>query len=209
MKKRAEFTDRFMFNRVVCNEDVCRRLIRALIGLEVHEITYINAEQSWEPGPGERGVRMDVVARADGRLIDLEMQVARETEMGRRLRYYQAAMDAATLEPDAGVREVLKYVKEGAVSGALTEEIDRLVDAYNDDREWVRRVLTWEQDTRIQCRRAREEGIEIGIEQGIERGENRFGALAARLIAEGRSDEIVLAAEDREARERLFEELGL
>lgn len=265
MTKRVKFTDRPVFNRVVCNEEVCRKLIRALIGLEVEEITYLNAEQSWEPGPGDRGVRMDVVARADGRTIDLEMQVARERHMGRRLRCYQAAMDAASMEPgdhyrelseshivfvcledpfplrlpaytirpacgeapeldtgsgmhwhvlnasawrdepDAGVREVLEYVKEGKVTGALTEEIDRLVERYNNDGKWVDRVLTWEQDREIQCGYAREEGFE----QGMEQGENRFGALASRLVAEGRIAEVSQAADDPEARERLFAEFGL
>ena len=210
-------------------------------------------------------MRMDVVVQADGRTVDLEMQVSQERHMGRRLRYYQGAMDTATLESgddfenlpechivficlrdpflldrpaytldisceeeptldpkvgtrwhvlnasawkdaaDTEVREVLRYVKEGVTTGTLTKEIDRLVERCNDDREWVSRVLTWEQDTRIQCRYAREEGFE----QGIERGEDRFGALASRLIAEGRSEEVVFAAENREARERLFEEFDL
>lgn len=269
MRERAEFTNRLMFNRVVCNKEVCRKLIHALLDVEVDDITYLNAEQSWEPGPGDRGVRMDVVARADGRLIDLEMQVARERHMGPRLRYYQAAMDTAALkpgdryrdlpeshivficledpfflglptytlgvaceeapdldpktgmrwhvlnalawedEPNAQVRELLKYVRSGVADGTLTREIDRLVDKYNDDKKWVSRVLTWEQDTKIQCEYAREEGIEIGIEQGIEQGEERSAILAARLIAEGRADEVALAAGDRGLRDRLFEEFGL
>lgn len=108
---------------------------------------------------------------------------------------------------------MLNYVKEGTATGALTKEIDRLVDACNDDQEWVSRMLTWEQDTRIQCRYAREEGIEeglaLGIEQGAAQAESRFAALAARLVDEGRSDEVILAAGNREVRERLFEEFGL
>ena len=44
-----------------------------------------------------RGVRLDVFARGDGRVYDIEMQVARERGLGRRMRYYQAAMDVGEL----------------------------------------------------------------------------------------------------------------
>ena len=58
----------------------------------------------------------------------------------------------------------------------MSEEIDALVDAFNEDREWVNRVLTYEQETEMRCRRAREEALEQGIEQGIEQGMDRLGA---------------------------------
>lgn len=98
-KHNLEFTNRWMFNRVVCQEGVCRGLIRALLGIEVGSITYLNAEQPYEPGAESRGVRMDVVAKEDGRMYDIEMQVGPETQIGRRMRYYQAAMDVGELAP--------------------------------------------------------------------------------------------------------------
>ena len=85
-KRRVEFTNRWMFNRVLCNEGVCRRLIQELLNIEVGKIDYLNAEQCYEPGGGSRGVRMDVGAKGNGRIYDLEMQVGPELHMGRRVR---------------------------------------------------------------------------------------------------------------------------
>lgn len=99
---RLKFTNRWMFNRVMCEEDVCREVLRAVTGIEAGEIVYLNAEQCYEPAAAEKGVRMDVVARESGRVYDIEMQVDREPSVGRRLRYYQAAMDVASLDKGHG-----------------------------------------------------------------------------------------------------------
>ena len=189
-------------------------------------------------------MRLDVFARGDGRVYDIEMQVARERDLGRRMRYYQAAMDVGELgsgedfgalpesyvlffcrhdaygkgEPayvierrcgahpdlavgdaspwvvlnasaweasaDPGLRDVLRYLRTGEAEGPLSSEIDALVGVFNEDREWVDRVLTYEQETEMRCRRAREEGIELGREEGA----GAVGALMAALLdAGGRS----------------------
>ncbi|MEC4273044.1 PD-(D/E)XK nuclease family transposase [Adlercreutzia sp. R25] len=78
---------------------MCRGLIHALLGIEVGSIRYLNAEQPYEPGSSSRGVRMDIVAKEDGRIYDIEMQVGPEAYIGRRMRYYQAAMDVGELGP--------------------------------------------------------------------------------------------------------------
>ena len=103
------------------------------------------------------------------------------------------------------VRELLQYVATGSATGALSEEIDGLVDGYNDDWKWVNRVMTLDEDIEYRCDMA----MEQGIEQGIERGESRFGALAERLVELGRAEEIALAVHDGEVRERLYAEFGL
>ena len=283
--EQIEFTNRWMFNRVVCNEEVCRSLIRVLLGIDVGELEYLNAEQSYEPGFESRGVRMDVVAKGGGCTYDIEMQLADEPGIGKRMRYYQSALDAGDLtrgddceklpeshiificmfDPyreglpvytfdrmcqecpklnagdcshwhvlnasawelaeDEGVRSVLEYVSTGAVTGPLSRKIDGLVARYNEDRKWVGRVVTLEQDMRMRCRWAEErgrqegleeglaKGIEQGIEQGVargrEEGERRFAALVARLAAEGRSGEIVCAAKDDSFRAKLLREFRL
>lgn len=98
-KRNLKFTDRWMFNRVLCEEEVCRKILRAALGIEVGEIAYLNAEQAKEPAAASRGVRMDVFAREGSRVFDIEMQVSSEDRIGRRMRYYQAAIDATELGP--------------------------------------------------------------------------------------------------------------
>ena len=108
-------------------------------------------------------------------------------------------------ETRSDLRDMLHYVQTGKADGALSRDIDSLVLTYNQDREWVNRVLTYEQDTEIRCQRAKAEGIE----QGIEQGEARLLALAQRLSAAGRLDDLLRAADDSAYRDALFEEFEL
>ena len=43
-KRSLKFTDRWMFNRVLCEKEVCRKVLRAALGIEVGEIAYLNAD---------------------------------------------------------------------------------------------------------------------------------------------------------------------
>lgn len=104
-------------------------------------------------------------------------------------------------ERRSDLRDMLHYVQTGKADGALSRDIDSLVLTYNQDREWVNRVLTYEQDTEIRCQRAKAEGIE--------QGEARLLALAQRLSAAGRLDDLLRAADDSAYRDALFEEFEL
>ena len=208
---------------------------------------------------------MDVFAREDGRVYDVEMQLARERHIGRRLRYYQAAIDAtelgegegyeqlpesyvifigavdfldagkplytiertcledcevpvgddshwivlnasaAELAADSVLRDLLHYVRTEQAEGPLSRQIDSFVERYNQDREWVTRVLTYEQDTEMRCRRAKAEGLREGVEKGMD----RLGSLMACLIDAGRLDDAKRAAEDASYRDLLLAEFGL
>ena len=264
-KRFLKFSDRWMFNRVLCEEEVCRKVLRAALGIEVGEITYLNAEQAKEPAAASRGVRMDVFAREGSRVFDIEMQVSPEGRIGRRMRYYQAAIDATELGPgedygllpesfvvffcatdpfrageavysiervcldapelvagddshwrvfnasaaedvaDPDLRDLLHYVATGRPDGALSREIDSLVEEYNRDREWVTKVLTYEQDTEMRCRRAEAKGIEQGIEQGMD----RLGTLVGLLLDAGRLDDARRVSEDAAYRDEMLAEFGL
>ena len=105
-ERKLEFQDRWMFNRVLCQEGVCRKVLRAALGIEAGEISYLNAEQCFEPLATGRGVRLDVLARGEGRVYDIEMQVAKERDLGRRMRYYQAAMDVGELGSGEGFADL-------------------------------------------------------------------------------------------------------
>ena len=73
----------------------------------------------------------------------------------------------------------------------------------------MNRVLTYEQETEMRCRRTREEALEQGIEQGIEQGMDRLGALVGLLLDAGRLDDARRVSEDAAYRDEMLAEFGL
>ena len=99
LQRKLRFSNRWMFNKVMMEEPICKHVIQAILGVKVERIDYLNSEQTIEPDPESRGVRMDVYVREGegGRVYDLEMQACVEPLLGKRFRYYQAALDAKEL----------------------------------------------------------------------------------------------------------------
>ena len=93
------FTDDFLFCKIMeSNEHICRRVIEVLLGIQVERIEYTNNQETVAIDIESRGVRLDVVAKGDGRIFDLEMQTAAEKDLPKRARYYQAMMDLDCLD---------------------------------------------------------------------------------------------------------------
>ena len=118
-------------------------------------------------------------------------------------RVFNASAAEDVADPD--LRDLLPYVATGRPDGALSREIDSLVEEYNRDREWVTKVLTYEQDTEMRCRRAEARGIEQGIEQGMD----RLGTLVGLLLDAGRLDDARRVSEDAAYRDEMLAEFGL
>ena len=59
------------------------------------------AERTLQPRVGSHGVRLDAWVRTSDALYDVEMQTYSREGLGRRMRYYQSAMDTAMLRPGA------------------------------------------------------------------------------------------------------------
>ncbi len=75
------------------DEHICRRVIEILLGIQVERIEYTHKQETLDIDIESRGVSLDVVARGDGRIFDLEMQTTTEKNLPKRARYYQAMID--------------------------------------------------------------------------------------------------------------------
>ena len=93
------FSDGPMFQRLMSNADICRGVVERVLGTKVVEVENIVTEQVIEPRLGSHGIRLDAVLAADGRTYDVDMQSYRKGRLAKRLRYYQASLDIATLGP--------------------------------------------------------------------------------------------------------------
>lgn len=99
------------------------------------------------------------------------------------------------------LRDFLRYVRTGVADGTISREIDSRVRECNRDREWMTRVLAFEQDAQIRCNRARKEGREEGMSE--------LSDLVARLLSEGRTDDVARAVSEPEYRDQLLAEKSI
>ena len=90
-------SDSPMFERVMGDAEICKGMIRVILGIEVDSIEYRNVEQRVVPQLGSKGVRLDAFVKADGRVYDIEMQSYRQPFLGARFRYYQSVIDTDSM----------------------------------------------------------------------------------------------------------------
>lgn len=94
MDRKLRISDAPMFNRVMSDQETCRIFLETVLGIEVERLEYVDAEHQHSPSLLGKAVRMDVFAKGAGTMFDIEMQAAVEPALGRRMRFYQGAMDA-------------------------------------------------------------------------------------------------------------------
>ena len=98
IKKWEELTiqDNFLFQKVMQNQRICKRLIEKLLDIRVKSITYPEAEKTFSVGIANKDIRLDLyVETDDGIVLDIEMQTtAKKSEwLPKRTRYYQSMID--------------------------------------------------------------------------------------------------------------------
>ena len=97
-----DFTNDLIFRWVMEHEENCLVILRAI--LPELKITAVKRRENEHPVnylafDDERGVRFDAIIEDDQeRFYDVEMQVANQPGLGKRVRYYQAQIDQETLK---------------------------------------------------------------------------------------------------------------
>ena len=97
-----DFTNDLIFRWVMEREENCLAILRAI--LPELKITAVKRRENEHPVnylafDDERGVRFDAIIEDDQeRFYDVEMQVANQLGLGKRVRYYQAQIDQETLK---------------------------------------------------------------------------------------------------------------
>ena len=97
-----DFTNDLIFRWVMEREKNCLAILRAI--LPELKITAAKRRENEHPVnylafDDERGVRFDAIIEDDQeRFYDVEMQVANQPGLGKRVRYYQAQIDQETLK---------------------------------------------------------------------------------------------------------------
>ena len=87
----------FMFGAVMVNPDNCRRFLQMILGIEIESLQVIK-EKTLIYHPEFKGVRLDITAKDENHTrYNVEMQVRRKPQPGKRTRYYHSEMDMEML----------------------------------------------------------------------------------------------------------------
>ena len=89
--------DDFMFCKVMEHESICKDFLEMLFSVKIEKITYLSSQNTVTTNSGAKTVRLDVLVKA-GTSYDIEMQVANQYNLPKRMRYYQAALDISFLD---------------------------------------------------------------------------------------------------------------
>ena len=91
-------TDNFMFSSVFeKNKELCKRLLESILGFVLDVLNYAEREKTISADNKSKGVRLDIIARATGRVYNIEMQNSKVDDIPRRIRYYQPLLDIEML----------------------------------------------------------------------------------------------------------------
>ena len=91
--------DDFMFCKVMEHEPICKEFLEMLFSVKIKKITYLSSQNSITTNSGAKTVRLDVLVKNEaGTSYDIEMQVANQNNLPKRMRYYQAALDISFLD---------------------------------------------------------------------------------------------------------------
>ena len=101
-----EFTDDFMFKKIMQNSEICIGVIERLLKIKVDHIEYPELQKEIAPYYTSKGVRLDVYVKDSDRIFDLEMQASSIDAFGKRMRYYQSMIDIDDLMKGADYNDL-------------------------------------------------------------------------------------------------------
>ena len=101
--------DNFLFQKVMQNPRICKRLIEKVLNIRVKSITYPETEKTFSVGIASKDIRLDLyVETEDGIVLDIEMQTTAKKSawLPKRTRYYQSMIDINVLAKGADYTEL-------------------------------------------------------------------------------------------------------
>ncbi len=92
-----EFTDDWMFGKVMRNPEICKEILELLLDVKIEKLEYPILQKELNPYYSSKGIRCDVYVKDSDRVFDIEIQNYRQKNLGKRMRYYQSILDCDDL----------------------------------------------------------------------------------------------------------------
>ena len=104
--RRYPISNSLVFTKVMSdNKGLCIQVVERVLGFAVEDIEYVHAEHML-PSIQNRSVQLDVLVKATGKVVNLEMQTYDSGDLGRRMRAHRSLMDATQIGKGTHYRDV-------------------------------------------------------------------------------------------------------
>lgn len=91
--------DDFMFDVATVDLEICKIILELSMGIRIKNIRWKEGQKVIHNLPEKRGIRMDFYVEDEaGQIYDVEMQKRNEGNIPKRMRFYQALLDAPLLD---------------------------------------------------------------------------------------------------------------
>ena len=91
--------DDFMFCKIMQDENICKQFLEMILADKIGKIAYLSSQNAIAAGLEAKSICLDILVKDEnGKTYDIEMQVANEHNIPKRMRYYQAALDISFLD---------------------------------------------------------------------------------------------------------------
>ena len=88
------FANNFLFCRILESEpEICKRILEMLLHIKIERLEMLQSELTIQVGLDSHSIRCDVYAKDEGRVFDIEIQTTNRSDLPKRARYYQSAID--------------------------------------------------------------------------------------------------------------------
>lgn len=226
---RYPISNNLVFTKVMSdNKDLCIEVVERMIGLEVEDIEYVNVEHML-PSVHNRSVQLDVVLKATGKKVNLEMQTYNRDGIGRRMRVHRSLMDATQIGKgerfgnvddnyvynatgdlstlDEPTAKLLQYIltDNASASDGLVRNLEQAVRLACESEELQMGIHTLEQELTDRY----DYGVRVGREEGLAEGASRMSALFTAMVDAGVSSDDIVAALESVDKESLYEQYGI
>ncbi len=91
--------DDFMFCKVMENEELCKTFLEIILSEQIGKIKEVSTQKAIISNLESKSVRLDILVKDEqNKIYNIEMQVVNQFNLAKRMRYYQSAIDLASLD---------------------------------------------------------------------------------------------------------------
>lgn len=102
------FSNKFMFGKLMENDERCKRLLEQILGFKIHHIEKLEREKTIDEKYDGHGIRLDIYVEDGKTVYNCEMQNTNEHNLPKRSRYYQSQIDSSSLQKGVPYRQLTK-----------------------------------------------------------------------------------------------------